>query len=213
MYRCTTLIVIVFSIFSFPTIAQFNLGVKAGGNVYDNYQTGNKIFVSQPHAGFHAGMFCDYVITGRASARVEALFSTRGLYLTQNQNGSATKYERESSYLDIPVVIQYKIAGNFSIHAGVVPSVFIKEYRSTTLNGSGSAIAGGDEFHSYERFQMGVCAGASYAFELFNRSMEIGARASTALTRTNELVRQARVADNPRYIMFQPYLAVNLFTF
>lgn len=224
MIKRLTLLAVVFSAFTSTTIAQssdpatstIRLGVKAGANLYDAYQKGTKYFVSTPNAGFHAGVYGDYTLAFLSpdfSARVEALFSTRGLYLSEYVNGQRIDYEREASYVDFPVSVNYKVWKNLSVHAGVVPSLFVEEYRSITKNGEGFKVDEGDQFRSYERWQFAGMAGASYTFEIMDQPLEAGARYSMAFTRTNELIREVRASRDPKYMMVQVYLAYRLLQF
>lgn len=196
---------------SIPKIA---IGVKAGGNLYDTYQAGTKYFVSSPHAGFHAGLYGDYALdflSPKLAASLEALFSTRGLYLSEYVNGRRIDYERESSYIDLPVALNYGLWDRIRIHAGIVPSLFIEEYRSITKDSEGRKTGEGDQFRSYERWQFGAMAGVAYPFALFDRSFEAGARYSMGLTRTNELIRDVRASRDPKYMMVQVYIAFRVF--
>jgi hypothetical protein len=204
--------IILFS--SQSVLAQIHIGVKAGGNLYDNYQLGQKYFVSEPYAGFHAGVFGDYYfVPEKLHARVEALFSTRGLHLSEYVDGYHVDYERESSYVDFPVSANYKIWKNLKIHAGLVPSLFVQEYRSITRDASGLKVEEGDQFRSYERWQFGALAGASYGFKLFDKNFEAGARYCMAFTRSNELIRNVRASRDPRYMMVQLSITCAIFEF
>jgi hypothetical protein len=204
---------IAFILVSSSLCAQISVGAKAGANFYDTYQVGRKYFVSQPNIGFHIGAFGNYEISEKLHGRVEALFSTRGMYLTESVNGEKIKYERESSYIDFPVTASYSIWNSLRVHAGVVPSLFLQEYRSITRDDDGFKVDEGDQFRSYERWQFGAVAGASYDFALFGKMFEAGARYSIGLTRTNELIRDVRASRDPKYMMFQAYIACKIFEF
>jgi len=196
-----------------PGSSAITLGVKAGANLYDTYQKGTKFFVSSPGAGFHAGVYGDYnlaFVSPGFSARLEALFSTRGLYLSEYTNDERIDYEREASYIDFPVSVNYKLWKNLSVHAGIVPSLFVEEYRSITKNAEGFKVDEGDQFRSYERWQFAGMAGASYTFEIMDQPLQAGARYSMAFTRTNELIRDVRASRDPKYMMLQVYLAYKL---
>lgn len=205
--------IIIFLCLSYSAGAQIRIGAKAGGNLYDNYQAGKKYFVSKSNAGFHVGAYGDYVVSEKLFARVEALFSTRGLYLSESVNGERIKYERESSYIDIPVSGNYNIWKNLHVHAGIVPSLFIDEYKSVTKNYEGFKVEQGDQFRSYERWQFGAFVGASYNLDLFGKTFELGARYSMAFTRTNEIIRHVRASRDPKYMMLQAYVAYKVFEF
>jgi hypothetical protein len=202
---------ILLSIFSADAIAQVSIGVKAGANAYDNYQTGKKDFVSRPNVGLHAGIYGNYVITAMLEARVEALFSTRGSYLKEFRSNVSVEHHRQASYIDFPITASYNIWGRFRLHGGLVPSLFLQEYRSITTDNAGFAVDQGDQLRSYERWQLGFLAGASYDFQLFERSFEGGARGSFGLTRTNELIRDVDAGNNLKYMMAQLYLAYKIF--
>ena len=195
---------------------KITVGLKAGGNLYDTYQAGNKYYVSTPHAGFHAGVYGDYqfsLLRQDLAVRAEALFSTRGLYLSEYINGTRVNYEREASYVDFPVSVNYQLWKKLSIHAGVVPSLFVEEYRAVTKDAEGFKIAEGDQFRSYERWQFGALAGVSYPFELMGQNFEGGVRYNMAFTRTSELIRDVRASRDPKYMMLQLYLTYKVFEF
>lgn len=192
--------------------AQIMLGMKAGANLYDNYQSGSKYYVSKPQAGFHAGIYGDYLISSAISVRAEALFSTRGSYLSEYVNGERFDHEQQASYIDLPVSLSYKLMPAVSVHAGVLSSLFVDEFRSITKN-SGFVVPNNDQLKSYERWQFGALAGASYNFTLLDHGLEAGARISVALTNTHEPIRQARASRDPKFMMIQLYLAYNIFTF
>jgi len=196
-----------------PLAAQIKVGAKAGANLYDNYQAGNKYFVSKPHAGFHLGAYGDYGFGEKLYARVEVLFSTRGLYLSEYANGTRIDYERESSYIDIPVSANYNVWKSLNVHGGVITSLFLEEYKSVTKNAEGFRVDQNDQFKSYERWQFGGFIGASYNFTLFDQQIEAGARYNMAFTRTNELIREVRASRDPKYMMLQVYLAYKIFEF
>ena len=207
------LIVLTTLFLSSSATAQITLGVKAGANLYDNYQSGSKYYVSQPHTGFHAGVYGDYLISPAISVRAEGLFSTRGSYLSEYVNGERIDHEQQASYVDIPVSLHYKLMPAVSVHAGVLSSLFVDEFRSITKNASGLRVSDNDQLKSYERWQFGALAGASYNFTLSDHGLEAGARVSAALTNTHEPIRQARASRDPKFMMIQLYLAYNIFTF
>lgn len=199
-----------------PGTSRIKIGLKAGGNLYDTYQAGNKYFVSTPHAGFHAGAYGDYhfsLFNQDVTARAEALFSTRGMYLSEYINGNRIDYEREASYVDFPVSINYQVWKKLSVHAGLVASLFVEEYRSVTKDAEGFKVEEGDQLRSYERWQFGALAGVSYPFELMGQNFEGGVRYSMGLTRTSELIRDVRASRDPKYMMLQLYIAYKVFEF
>ncbi|MBT1697967.1 outer membrane beta-barrel protein [Fulvivirgaceae bacterium PWU4] len=207
------LIVTATLLLSGSATAQIMLGAKAGANLYDNYQSGSKYYVSKPHTGFHVGVYGDYLISSEMSVRAEALFSTRGSYLSEYVNGERIDYEQQASYIDIPVSLSYRVMPAVSVHAGVLSSLFVDEFRSITKNSGGFGLPDNDQLKSYERWQFGALAGASYNFTLMDHGLEAGARMSVALTNTHEPVRQARASRDPKFMMIQLYLAYNIFTF
>jgi hypothetical protein len=196
-----------------PLVAQIRLGVKAGANFYDTYQASNRYFVSKPNTGFHAGVYGDYGFSEKLYGRVEVLLSTRGLYLSEYVDGERIDYERESSYIDIPVSANYTVWKSLSVHAGVISSLFVDEYKSVTKDDEGFKVEESDQFKSYERWQFGAFAGASYNFKLFDQEIEAGVRYSMAVTRTHELIREVRASRDPKYMMVQIFLAYKIFEF
>jgi hypothetical protein len=212
--NCLNLFILMVALFvTSPLSAQIRTGAKAGANFYDNYQTSNRYFVSKPNTGFHVGVYGDYGFSEKLYGRVEVLLSTRGLYLSEYVDGGRIDYERESSYIDIPVSANYTIWKSLNVHAGVVSSIFVDEYKSVTKDEEGFRVDEGDQFKNYERWQFGAFVGASYNFKLFDREIEAGLRYNMAVTRTNELIREVRASRDPKYMMIQVFLAYKIFEF
>jgi hypothetical protein len=199
---------------SIGAFAQITAGVKAGLNIYDNYQAGTKYYTSTPGAGFHFGVFGNYPFTEKIAARVESLLSTRGVSLSESTlSGVRINYDRQAAYLDFPTYATYNVWDKLNAEAGLVTSVFLNEFRSITTDVEGFKVEEGDQFRSYNRVQFALMAGATYEFTLFNQTFVGGLRYNMGLTPTFELIRDARAGRQPRYMMLQASLAYKILDF
>jgi hypothetical protein len=193
---------------------QIAVGVKAGVNAFDNYQTGTKYYFSSPAFGFHAGAYGRYAINERLNAGVDVLLSTRGINLSEyTLNGGAVHNERQSLYIDIPTYASYTVWKKYSLDLGIVSSLFLNEYRSITTNEHGFKIEDDDQFRSYERWQFGLMAGAQYSFSLFDQNFSAGLRYNIAITPAFELIRDARASRDPKYLMAHVFIACKFLEF
>ncbi len=123
-------IIILLSIFflaSFYSHAQyFNAGIKAGvvGSQIDGDGFGgyNKL-------GFTAGLFVNYQLSARTSLQLELEYIQKGSSHTPNvEKGDYDQYKMRLGYVQLPVLLQYKLAQNFSVEIGPAFGILLSDY-------------------------------------------------------------------------------------
>ena len=88
-------------------------GIKAGVN-FSNFSGGDFESVSKKSkVGFHGGGFLN-IAFGSLSIQPEALISTQGAQI-DSVNGS---YDWKLTYINVPVMVKYRMAGGFYLEAG-----------------------------------------------------------------------------------------------
>lgn len=114
-------------------MAQFEIGPKAGFNYhFQSVSLGDKApsGASSPDGtngyGFHAGGFALIKLSKKLHLRPEVLYSSRSSSAQLNSDitilGISTtidrKEERTMSYLEVPVLLGYKLSKTFNVHGG-----------------------------------------------------------------------------------------------
>ena len=129
------------SAISFTTFAQnFNFGIQGG----PNFSKISKTFLNKNDndletdylVGFHAGVYLTLGVDV-ISIQPEANFSTKGF----NRNEGLFDYRTRLNYLDLPILIQSKVADNIYLFAGPQVSLLLSQKTSGKFsNGNGGSI-------------------------------------------------------------------------
>ena len=118
------------SAISFTTFAQnFNFGIQGG----PNFSKISKTFLNKNDndletdylVGFHAGVYLTLGVDV-ISIQPEANFSTKGF----NRNEGLFDYRTRLNYLDLPILIQGKVADNIYLFAGPQVSLLLSQKTS-----------------------------------------------------------------------------------
>jgi len=122
-----TIYLILFFLSSFYSQAQyFNAGIKAG--VVGSQVDGDG-FGGYDKLGFTAGLFVNYQLSMRTSLQLEMEFIQKGSSHTPNYDkGDFDQYKMRLSYIQLPVLIQYKLARNFSVETGPGFGLLLNNY-------------------------------------------------------------------------------------
>ncbi len=144
----TKLSLVVFAlVLSQVAFSQFNFGVKAGANVtkLDGYSFKDKF-----EYGYHVGGFIQIGIGNKFSIQPEVLFNQYSTTVDSNYKNiyqdvfSSDQRKVKLNYLSIPLLLNYKLLGNFlSLQAGPQFSVLMDQSKTFLQNG-GQAFANGD---------------------------------------------------------------------
>lgn len=133
-------------LFSQAMMAQFHLGVKAGANIT---KVDGKSFKDEFRYGYHLGGFAEIRLGNKLVLQPEVLFNQYATRLDSNyKNVYEDIFDGNSNiklnYLSIPVLLNYKLVGNFiSLQAGPQFGILIDQNKTLLQNG-GNAFKSGD---------------------------------------------------------------------
>ena len=127
-------------------MAQFHLGVKAGANIT---KVDGKSFKDEFRYGYHLGGFAEIRLGNKLVLQPEVLFNQYATRLVSNyKNVYEDVFDGNSNiklnYLSVPVLLNYKLVGNFiSLQAGPQFGVLLDQNKTLLQNG-GNAFKSGD---------------------------------------------------------------------
>ena len=127
-------------------MAQFHLGVKAGANIT---KVDGKSFKDEFRYGYHLGGFAEIRLGNKLVLQPEVLFNQYATRLDSNyKNVYEDVFDGNSNiklnYLSVPVLLNYKLVGNFiSLQAGPQFGVLLDQNKTLLQNG-GNAFKSGD---------------------------------------------------------------------
>jgi len=114
-----------------------SVGIKAGANYSNVYDTEGENFVADGKFGFTGGVFVAIPIASFFGIQPEILFSQRGFKGTGTLLGSSYSYTRTTGHLDIPLLLSIKPIPQISILVGPQFSYLLSEkneYNSAVAN-------------------------------------------------------------------------------
>lgn len=122
-------------------MAQFHIGAKAGANII---KVDGKSFKDQFKYGYHLGGFMEIPLGKKFVVQPEVLFNQYATTVDSNfnhvyQNVFNSNYQSnvKLNYLSIPLLLNYKLIGNFlSLQAGPQFSILMKQNKTLLQNGS-----------------------------------------------------------------------------
>jgi len=134
--------------FAQATMAQFHIGAKAGANII---KVDGKSFKDQFKYGYHLGGFMEIPLGKKFVVQPEVLFNqysstldSNFSHVYQNVFNSAYQSNVKLNYLSIPLLLNYKLIGNFlSLQAGPQFGILISQSKTLLQNG-GEAFKKGD---------------------------------------------------------------------
>ena len=141
---CLSLLAALF--ISQVTMAQFHIGFKGGANII---KVDGKSFKDEFRYGYHIGGFAEIGLGNKLGIQPEVLFNQYSTTLDSNynhvyQNVFASQTSVKLNYLSIPILLNYKLLGNFlSLQAGPQFGVLINQDKTLLQNG-GEAFKKGD---------------------------------------------------------------------
>ena len=126
-------------------MAQFHVGFKAGANVT---KVDGKSFSQEFRYGYHLGGFA-IIDLGRLGIQPEVLFNQYQTRVDSNfrhiyQNAFSSTTNLKLNYLSIPILLNYKLIGNFlTLQAGPQFGILMNKNQTLLQNGQ-SAFKHGD---------------------------------------------------------------------
>lgn len=132
---------------SSTTFAQFHIGAKAGANIT---KIQGQSFKDKFSYGYHLGGFAEIGLGNKLGLQPEVLFSQYTSSVDSNyrhvyQNVfNSDQSKVKLNYLSIPILLNYKLIGNFlSLQAGPQFSILMSQDKTLLQNG-GKAFSSGD---------------------------------------------------------------------
>lgn len=122
-------------------MAQFHIGAKAGANII---KIDGKSFKDQFKYGYHLGGFMEIPLGKKFVVQPEVLFNQYAVtmdsnfsHVYQNVFNAAYQSNVKLNYLSIPLLLNYKLIGNFlSIQAGPQFGILIQQNKTLLQNGT-----------------------------------------------------------------------------
>ncbi len=128
-------------------MAQFHIGIKGGSNIT---KIDGQSFKDKFEYGYHLGGFAEIGLGEKFGIQPEVLFNQYSTTLDSNYNHvyedifSSGQRKVKLNYLSIPIMLNYKIIGNFlSLQAGPQYSILMKQDKTLLQNGA-DAFKNGD---------------------------------------------------------------------
>ena len=127
-------------VMSTAVMAQFHIGIKGGSNItkVDGYSFKDKF-----KYGYHVGAFAEIGIGEKFWIQPEVLFNQYATSLDSNYKHiyedifTSGQSSVKLNYLSIPVLLNYKLIGNFlSLQAGPQFSILMKQDKNLLQNGA-----------------------------------------------------------------------------
>ena len=98
--------------------SSISIGIKAGANFSNVYNSEGQGFVADGKFGFAGGGFIMIPIGTYIGLQGEVLFSQKGFKATGNVLGGAYNFTRTTNFLDVPIYLAIKPAQGFTILLG-----------------------------------------------------------------------------------------------
>lgn len=128
-------------------LAQFHIGFKGGANIT---KVDGESFKDKFNYGYHLGVFAEIGLGGKFGLQPEVLFSQYSTTVDSNLHHvyenvfNSDQSKVKLNYLSIPILLNYKLIGNFlSLQAGPQFSVLMDQSKTLLQNG-GKAFGDGD---------------------------------------------------------------------
>ena len=128
-------------------LAQFHIGIKGGANIT---KVDGVSFKDQFRYGYHIGGFAEIGLGNKFGIQPEVLFNQYSTTLDSNYKAiyqdvfNSSQSKVKLNYLSIPVLLSYKLLGNFlTLQAGPQFSILMNQDKTLLQNG-GKAFSDGD---------------------------------------------------------------------
>jgi hypothetical protein len=110
-----------------PVDDRFRVGLKAGTNYSNVYDSQGASFVANPKYGFAAGGFLCIPLIPFIGIQIEGMYSQKGFQATGELLGSSYNFTRTSDFIDIPLFVTLKPIRFLTLMAGPEFSYLTKQ--------------------------------------------------------------------------------------
>jgi hypothetical protein len=170
---------------------KFSFGIKAGANLSNVWDEQGEDFVADSKLGAVGGVFFAVPIGEYLGVQPEILFSQKGFKGEGSLLGFPYTFTRTTSYLDVPLLVQFKPIKGFALLAGPQFSYLLKEKNVYTFGSNSSEQENAFSNEDLRNNILGFIVGA----ELTVSSVIISARAGWDFQTNNK----NSVSTTPRY--------------
>jgi hypothetical protein len=142
----------------------FKIGLKAGANFSNVYDTQGDQFAADGKLGFAGGVFLEVPLSDYLGIRTEILYSQKGFKATGQYLSVPYTFTRSSDYIDVPVLLTLKPVPMLSINVGPQFSFLTKQtdvFSSTILTTEQQQAFSND---NYRKNLMSLTAGVALDF-------------------------------------------------
>lgn len=142
----------------------FKLGIKAGANFSNVYDTQGEAFKADGKVGFVGGAFLEVPLSDYIGIRPEVLYSQKGFKASGQYLGTSYSFTRTTDYIDIPILLTIKPVSMLTINAGPQFSFLMKQkdvFNSTLLSNQQQQDFSND---NYRKNLMSITAGIGLNF-------------------------------------------------
>lgn len=172
---------------------QLKVGLKAGINVSNVYDTEGEDFEADPHVGFAGGAFVSIPIGKYLGVQPEVLYSQRGLQMNGSFLGADYTVRRTMGFLDIPIYLQFKPIPAITLLAGPQYSFLLHRQDKFTMGNYSNEEQQNFENNNIRKNIFGIAAGVDLNISQF----VIGVRGAWDVQNNNG----DGTSSNPRYKM------------
>ena len=109
------------------TAQEIHIGLKAGINYSNIYDSQNKEYSADGKVGFAAGGFLNIPLGNMLGIQPEILFSQKGFQATSSVLGSDVTLKRTTNYIDLPIFLAIKPSEMLTILVGPQYSYLISQ--------------------------------------------------------------------------------------
>jgi len=175
---------------SVSSLAQTKFGLKAGVNIA-NY--GGDAEGTDARIAPYFGGFANFAISEKLSFQPELLYSMKGAKSSYKDEWEEEETTDKLSYLDIPLMLKYNVAGGLNLQAGPQVGLLLgakqkNEYKSD--EGSGSVEMDVKEY--MKKIEFGLGFGLGYDFGAFG----IDARYNLGLSNIYDSEEDVKITNN-----------------
>lgn len=160
---------------------RFTIGLRAGANLSNVYDSDGEEFDADAKLGFAGGAFIGIPISQQIGIQAEVLVSQKGFVANGQVLGSQYSLTRTTTFLDIPLMLAIKPAEAFTIFVGPQFSYLMNrkdKFESALVNTEQET-----EFEN-ENFRKNIL-GAVVGFDINVQQIVIGMRAGLDLQTNN----------------------------
>jgi hypothetical protein len=152
----------------------FEFGLKVGGNYSNVWDDQGDAFRADPKFGFAGGVFLGIPLTTFIGIQPEVLISQKGFQGSGNLLGLPYSFSRTTTFLDIPIMLQFKPSEFLTFVAGPQFAYLMRQKDSYTLAGNSTEQQREFENENIRKNILGFVLGADVIYKRARLSGRLG---------------------------------------